>query len=55
MTHGGTDGSRHRQDVAPFRYRVIAPPLSPGPGSSDFSRTLKAQADRRRVIPGKKN
>jgi len=52
MTHGRTDRSRHRQDVALFRYRVIAPLLSLEPGSSDFGRTLKAQAARRWVIPG---
>ena len=52
MTNDKTDKSRHRQDVALFRYRVIAPLLSLEAGSEAFRRTMKEQADRRWVIPG---
>ena len=52
MTRQKTDKSRHRQDVALFRYRIIAPLLSLEPGSQARSLALKEQAARRWVIPG---
>ena len=51
MTSARTDRSTHRQDVALFRYAVIAPLLSLEAGSS-HARALRQQAARRWSIPG---
>lgn len=52
MTSARTDPSTHRQDVALFRYTVIAPLLPLEAASPQLAQTLRQQAGRIWSIPG---